>query len=326
MSRSDEHSNRTVVIAVLVNLAITIAKALAAALTGSAALWAETAHSVADTGNEIMLFVGLRRSGRPADARHPFGYGQERWFWTLLAALGLFVVGSVLSINEGIDTIRHQPPVQDVGVGVAVLVVSVVLEAFSWRTAHRQLRAEAAARSRTLPQQLARGSDPTAATVFLEDTAALIGLGLALPALILHAVTGSAWWDAGASIAIGLLLGVVAYLVARRSKRLLIDESAQPEVLDRLRDRIATEPWVAQVSAVVAVFVGPGRLLVNAHVMPTDEAGARPGHLLAAQVFALRADLLRTDAISDAEITLVPPSATSGPNQRPAMLTPERDT
>jgi cation diffusion facilitator family transporter len=306
MSQATGHNTRTVVVAVAVNFAITVAKALAAVLTGSAALWAETAHSVADTGNEILLFVGLRRSGRPADARHPFGYGQERWFWTFLAALGLFVVGGVLSVSKGIDTIRHRPPVQDVAVGVVVLVLSVVLEAISWRTAHRQLRVEAAARSRTLAQHLARGSDPTAATVFLEDTAALIGLGLALPALILHAVTGSAWWDAAASIAIGLLLGVVAYLMAQRSKRLLIDESAQPEVLDRLRERIAAESWIARVDAVVAVFVGPGRLLVTARVIPTGEMAARPGQELASRVAALRADLLTTETISDAEVTLLP--------------------
>jgi cation diffusion facilitator family transporter len=299
-------STRTVVVAVLANLVITIAKALAAVLTGSAALWAETAHSVADTGNEILLYVGLRRSGRPADDRHPFGYGQERWFWTFLAALGLFVVGGVLSVSKGLDTIRHGPPVEAVGVGVAVLVVSIVLEAISWRTAHRQLRAEADARNRSLTQHLARGSDPTAATVFLEDTAALIGLGLALVALVLHAVTGSALWDAGASIAIGLLLGAVAYLMARRTKRLLIDESAPRDVLDRLHQRIAAEEWVAHVPGVIAVYVGPGRLLVNVRVVPTDQAAAGPAHRLVSQVATLRDDLLAAEAIGDAEITVVP--------------------
>jgi cation diffusion facilitator family transporter len=290
-------------------------------MTGSAALWAETAHSVADTGNEILLFVGLRRSGRPADARHPFGYGQERWFWTLLAALGLFVVGGVLSVSKGIDTIRDRPPVEDVAVGVVVLLVSIVLESISWRTAHRQLRAEAEARNRTLAQHLARGSDPTAATVFLEDTAALIGLGLALPALILHAVTGSAWWDAGASIAIGLLLCAVAYLVARRAKRLLIDESAAPEALDRLRERLAAETWVADVPTVVAVYVGPGRLLVNAQVVPTEDTCARPAHHLIHLLSVLRADLLTAEAISDAEITVVPGDDHNG---SPYPLTPPR--
>jgi divalent metal cation (Fe/Co/Zn/Cd) transporter len=144
--------------------------------------------------------------------------------------------------------------------------------------------------------------------VFLEDTAALIGLGLALPALVLHAVTGSALWDAGASIGIGILLAAVAYLMAQRSKRLLIDESAPRDVLDGLRERIAAQPWVAEVRAVIAVYVGPGRLLVTARVVPTGTAADRPGHELAAQVSALRADLLTTEMINDAEITLVPPA------------------
>jgi cation diffusion facilitator family transporter len=308
MSQPDDRhtSNRTVLVAVLVNVGIALAKGLAAAMTGSAALWAETAHSFADTGNEVLLFVGRRRSRRPADQRHPYGYGQERWFWTFLAALGLFVVGGVLSVGKGIDSIRHGLPVEAVGVGIAVLVVSMVLEAVSWRTALRQLRAEADARHRSLAQHLARSSDPTAATVFLEDSAALVGLGLALPALILHAVTGSAMWDAGASIAIGVLLGAVAYLMARRSKRLLIDESAGPDVLDRLRERIADETWVAEVRLVVAVFMGPGRLLVTARVVPTADAASRPAHELVAQVSALRDALLETTAIGDAEVTVVP--------------------
>src|SRR5512133_2155730 len=146
-----EASFRTVVVAVVINLAIFVAKGLAALLTGSAALWAETLHSLADTGNEVLLFVGVRRSGRPADDRHPYGYGQERWFWAFLAALGIFVVGGALSIAEGVYSLISPEPLEDVGIGVAVLVVSLALEAFSWRTARNQLRAEARARHRSLP-------------------------------------------------------------------------------------------------------------------------------------------------------------------------------
>src|SRR6478752_3185881 len=120
----NQASTRTVVVAVLVNLAITVAKGLAAALTGSAALWAETAHSLADTGNEVLLFIGLRRSGRPPDAKHPYGYGQERWFWTFLAALGIFVIGGIFSIGEGVEAIRRPRPLESVPIGVAVLLVS----------------------------------------------------------------------------------------------------------------------------------------------------------------------------------------------------------
>ncbi|HEV7897078.1 MAG TPA: cation diffusion facilitator family transporter [Planosporangium sp.] len=305
-SATREASVRTVVIAVLVNLTIAGAKGLAAVLTGSAALWAETAHSLADTGNEVLLYVGLRRSDRPADERHPFGYGQERWFWTFLAAMGIFVVGGIFSIAEGIAAMLHPRPLEDVPVGIAVLVVSFVLEAVSWRTARAQLREEARARRRSMAEHLRRASDPTATTVLLEDTAALVGITVALLAIALHWLTGWAGWDAGAGVLIGLLLVGVAYLVARRSKGLLIDESAPPDVLDRLRERIREETWVRRIESLTAVYIGPGRLLVTARLLPVAEMVRLPAEVLVARAYALRADLCASDVISDAEITLVP--------------------
>ncbi|HKS98676.1 MAG TPA: cation diffusion facilitator family transporter [Rugosimonospora sp.] len=307
-----EASLRTAVVAIVVNLLITFAKGFAAVLTGSPALWAETAHSLADSGNEVLLFVGLRRSVREADDRHPLGYGQERWFWAFLAALGIFVVGGVLSVNEGIQSLRHPHPVESFWVGIAVLVVSMGLEAVSWRTARAQLRDEARARGRSLAEHMRRASDPTAPTVFLEDSAALAGLSLAMVALVLHQVTGSAVWDASASIAIGLLLVVIAYLVARRSKGLLIDESAPPDVLERLRDRIASEPWVGRVVALTAVFIGPRRLLVTARVAPTAQAVAGSAKELVARASALRQDLLKLDVIGQAEVALTPSPVDGG--------------
>lgn len=308
MSDPDGHeaSFRTVLVAVVVNLVITIGKAIAALLTGSAALWAETLHSLADTGNEVLLFVGVRRSGRPADGQHPYGYGQERWFWAFLAALGIFVVGGVLSIIEGVNSLLDPEPLEAIAVGVAVLVVSLVLEGISWRTARNQLRDEARARNRSMTEHLRLASDPTAATVFLEDSAAIVGLLLALGALGLHAWTGSAVWDAGASILIGVLLIGVAYLVARRSKGLLIDQSAPDDVLDRLRTRIDDEPWVREIVALTAVYMGPGRLLVTMRLRPVEERAAGPAEDLMTLAYALRTDLCSADVIGDAEITLVP--------------------
>jgi cation diffusion facilitator family transporter len=312
-SGTHDASTRTVVIAVLVNLAIAVAKGLAASMTGSAALWAETAHSLADTGNEVLLYVGLRRSGRPADARHPFGYGQERWFWTFLAALGIFLIGGIFSIAEGVEAILHPKPLEAVPIGVGVLVVSFVLEAVSWRTARAQLREEAHARRRSMGEHLRRASDPTAATVLLEDSAALVGITLALIAIALHRLTGWAGWDAGASILIGLLLVGVAYLVARRSKGLLIDESAPADVLDRLRERIRQETWVHRIDALTAIYIGPGRLLVMARLLPVAEMSTLPAEVLVERAYALRADLCTSDVIGDAEITLVP-----APDQPPS--------
>jgi divalent metal cation (Fe/Co/Zn/Cd) transporter len=197
---------------------------------------------------------------------------------------------------------------QAVPVGVAVLVVSFVLEAVSWRTARAQLREEAHARRRSMAEHLRRGSDPTAATVLLEDTAALIGIALALIAIALHWLTGWAGWDAGASVLIGLLLVGVAYLVARRSTGLLIDESAPADVLDRLRERIHEETWVRRIEALTAVYIGPGRLLVTARLRPTPEMSRVPAEELIERAYALRADLCAADVIADAEITLVPES------------------
>jgi cation diffusion facilitator family transporter len=307
-----EASFRTVLVAVLVNLAIAVAKGIAAALTGSAALWAETLHSVADTGNEVLLFIGVHRSGRPADGQHPFGYGQERWFWAFLAALGIFVVGGVLSILEGVRSFLDPEPLESLYVGLGVLVISIVLEGISWRTARNQLRSEAQARNRSLSEQFRRASDPTATTVFLEDTAAIIGLSLALVALGLHAWTGSAVWDAGASVLIGLLLIGVAYLVARRSKGLLIDESAPEDILVLLRERFGREDWIGEIVALTAVYVGPGRLLVTARLRPTPEHATGPAEALIARSSGLRDDLCADGVIGAAEITLVPLRDTGG--------------
>jgi cation diffusion facilitator family transporter len=192
MTQTEGASLRTVVVAVAANLLIAVAKAVAALLTGSAAMLAETTHSIADTLNEGLLYIGVRRGARPADERHPFGHGQARYTWSLLAAVGIFVVGGLFAIADGIRTLRRPEPVTNVPVGVAVLLVSAGLEAMSWRTAHRQLRAEAAARHLDLGEHLVSSSDPTPTAVFLEDSAALVGIALALAALVLHILTGSA--------------------------------------------------------------------------------------------------------------------------------------
>jgi cation diffusion facilitator family transporter len=302
VSHSEEASVRTVVVAVAANLLVAAAKGVAAALTGSAAMLAETTHSIADTGNELLLYVGLRRGMRPADDRHPLGYGQARFFWSLLAAVGIFVIGGLFAIYDGVASLRHPEPLTNVPVGVAVLLVSAGLEGLSWRTAHRQLRAEADARHLDLGEYMAVSSDPTPATVFLEDSAALAGLALALLALVLHLVTGMAVWDGVASLLIGLLLIAVAFVLMRRSGALLIDEAAPADVRERLRQAVAAEPWVAEVAELTAVYIGPRHLLVLAHVVPVEGAD------LLAGVGRLRRRLLSLPAVTAVEITPVEPA------------------
>ena len=299
MTKPEDASLRTVVVAVAANLLVAVAKGVAALLTGSAAMLAETAHSIADTFNEVLLYLGVRSGARPPNERHPFAYGKARYIWSLLAAVGIFVVGGLFAITVGVQTLRHPEPVTNVAVGVTVLLVSAVLEAMSWRTAHRQLRTEAAARNLDLGEYLVTSSDPTPTAVFLEDSAALIGIALALAALVLHITTGSALWDGAASLLIGLLLIAVAVALMRRNLALLTDEAAPADIRERLRQAVAREPWVAEVAELTAVYIGPRHLLVLAHVVPVDGAD------LPANIGRLRRRLLAVPAIAAVEITPV---------------------
>jgi cation diffusion facilitator family transporter len=297
VTQPENASLRTVVVAVAANLLIAVAKGVAALLTGSAAMLAETTHSIADTFNEVLLYVGVRSGARPADERHPFAYGKAGYIWSLLAAVGIFVVGGLFAIAVGVQTLRRPEPVTNVAVGVAVLLVSAALEAVSWRRARRQLRSEAAARHLDLGEYLVTSSDPTPTAVFLEDSAALVGIALALAALGLHIMTGSALWDGAASLLIGLLLIAVAVVLMRRNLALLIDEAAPADIRERLRLAVAGEPWVAEVAELTAVYIGPRHLLVLAHVVPVDDAD------LPANIGRLRRRLLAVPAIAAVEIT-----------------------
>ncbi|GAA2615211.1 cation diffusion facilitator family transporter [Paractinoplanes durhamensis] len=298
----DSSSSKTVLVAVIANLGIAIAKIVAALLTGSASMWAEAAHSVADTGNEVLLFVGLRKSTRGPDADRPFGYGQERYFWAFLAALGIFLVGGTLSIGEGIRSLLLPEPVESLWVGVAVLVVAFGFEAYSWHTARQQLKQDAQEQQRSMREHLARASDPSATTVFMEDTAALIGLVVALAALLLHAWTGWATWDAIGSILIGLLLIAVAFLLARRSKALLLEEAAPDDVVEPIRQRISDEEWAASPASVHAVYMGPSNLLVNISLSPRHPS--TPAGELVEKVDRLRSSLLEDPSIAQVTVTL----------------------
>ncbi len=302
-SSPDPASGRTVIVALAANLLVALAKGVAAALTGSAALAAETAHSVADSANELMLYAGVRHARRPRDDQHPFGYGRATYFWALLAAVGIFVVGGLAAIYEGVQSIRRPEPLLSVPIGVIVLVVSAIFEAASWRTAHRQLEREADARHLDLVDHVQTSSNPTPSTVFIEDSAALIGIGLALAALLLHAATGSALSDGIASLLIGMLLIVAAYLLARRNAALLIGESTPAALRQRLAGLVASEPWVAQVADLTAVWTGPDQVLVLVRVVPMTGAG------LVDNIERLRRRLLELPTIGQVEITPVMPKS-----------------
>ena len=243
-ARAQDESLTSVLVALAANTAIAIAKGAAAALTGSPALLAETLHTVADAGNEVFLYVAIRRSRRPADASHPFGYGPERYFWALLAAIGIFIVGGAVSIWDGIRALLNPPELEAFWVGVVVLVIALVLDGISRVVALRQLRVQAARREVSVRELLRESPDPTVVTVYFEDTVDVLGAVLALVALVLHHVTGSAVPDALASIVIGGLLCYLATRLTRRNRELLTNQSVPERYVERMRDRLESQPEI----------------------------------------------------------------------------------
>src|SRR4051794_20300228 len=274
-SPESAESLRSVLTALAANVTIAMAKGIAAALTGSAALFAETLHTVADAGNEVLLYVSLRSSARPPDALHPFGHGPERYYWALLAAVGIFVVGGAVSIWEGVNALIHPPELAAFWVGVGVLVVAILLDGISRAVAVRQLRRQALRRGVRVQTLLRETADPSIITVYLEDTVDLLGATLALAALILHRVTGSEFPDAIATIAIGLLLTFIAFRLAARNRRLISNQAVPPRYVERLRERLAAEPEIESVKGIEAVYLGPSEVLAAAEVQLQDGMDGR---------------------------------------------------
>jgi cation diffusion facilitator family transporter len=233
---------------------------------------AEAAHSVADTLNQVFLMAALRRSKRPPDVQHPFGYGMERYFWSLLAAVGIFVLGAGFSIYEGVRAILQPEELTDLVIVYTVLGLSFVFEGISWLRAVRQLRGEAEDRGRGTVEHLKSTTDPTAKTVAFEDTAALIGILLAALGVTLHATTGAGFWDGAASIAIGVLLIGVAYALGRQNKAFLIGQSVSEELRNGIRDEIANAPGIDEVVEVLTMRLSPDEVLVAARVDIDDSA------------------------------------------------------
>jgi len=202
--RERGQSTFTVVLALAANTGVGLLKLGAGLLTGSGALLSEAAHSVGDISTQLMLLTAVRRSAKPADRRHPFGYGKERYFWALLAACGVLVSGAVFSVYEGIRTITEGSEQSSyLWVNYLVLGLALVLEGTSFLQAVRQVRREAAENDESVPQQLAGTDDPAPRAVFAEDLTAVIGIGLAAAGVAMHQLTGSAVWDGIASLAIG---------------------------------------------------------------------------------------------------------------------------
>jgi cation diffusion facilitator family transporter len=270
-----DDSMRTVVVALLVNIAVAVIKAVAGVLIASAALLAEAAHSVGDCTTELFLMTALRRADRPADRRHPFGYGKERYFWSLLAALTIFVLGAGFAFYQGIDTILHgEPEAAAPVVGYVVIGLSAAVEATSWLQARGRLRREARRFRMSWRQYVREPDDPTVKSVIFEDSAAVIGLAMAAVGLLLRQLTGSAVWDGIAALAIGALLVVVAVELARTNLGLLIGKQANPMLVADIRTLLGEQPEVLAVVDVLTMMIGTGRVLVCARLDYVDELSA----------------------------------------------------
>jgi cation diffusion facilitator family transporter len=256
--------------ALFANALIAILKLVAAVITGSSGMMAEALHSVADTTNQVFLLLGLRFYKRPASEKHPFGYGKERFFWSFIAAIFIFGVGATYAIYEGIDKLAHPHPPVHLSWAYGVLAISFVLETGSIALALYQEVKEAHHEGLSFADYLRESKDPTAKTVIFEDSAALIGIVIAATGLLLtdYQVGGAvgAYWDGVASIMIGLVLAVVAFVLARASRGLLLGEAANPKEVSAIKEAIESHPNVEQVLELLTMHLAPKEILINAHV------------------------------------------------------------
>jgi cation diffusion facilitator family transporter len=282
-------STRTVLVALGAGLGVALAKAGAAVFTGSAALAAEAAHSLADTANDLFLFVAQRRSGRPADDQHPLGYGREAYFWALIAALGVFVAGAVFSLREGIDELIHPSVTSSFAVAYVVLAISTVLDLVSMRQSTGQMIRQARHYHRRFLDESRVTSDPSLRAVWVEDTVSVSGDVIAFAALALNQVTGSSVYQGVAAVLIALVLIRVSLRLIQRSHDFLtgawtgaaggprgrgaggFTQAFQPAEEERIRAFLLGYPGVTAIRGLLVTFVGPGRMWIVARVDIDDD-------------------------------------------------------
>jgi cation diffusion facilitator family transporter len=255
---------KAIVAAFFANLGIAIAKFVGFLFTSSASMLAESIHSFADTGNQGLLLLGGRRARKAPDKEHPFGYGRERYFWAFVVALVLFSLGSLFAIFEGIEKIRHPHELDSIEWAIAILVVAIGLESISMRTA--VVEVNHARGSVPLRRYIRRAKEPELPVVLLEDAGALLGLVIALTAIIVAKVTDNAVWDGVGTLSIGILLGIIAVVLAIEMKSLLIGEGASSEHLQAIERAIAESPDVEHLIHLRTQHIGPDELLVGAKV------------------------------------------------------------
>ncbi|HAF16229.1 MAG TPA: cation transporter [Blastocatellia bacterium] len=261
--------------ALFANALIAVLKLGAAFVTGSSGMMAEALHSVADTTNQVFLLLGLSFFKRPASKKHPFGYGKERFFWSFIAAIFIFGVGSTYAIYEGVVKLGHPHTPENLNWAYLVLGISFVLEGASIALAIYQEKKEARHEGLTFLDYLRESKDPTAKTVIFEDSAALLGLVIAAGGLFLTehhtGPNGGAYWDGVASILIGVVLAIVAFILARSSRGLLLGEAANPKSVRAIALAIQSHPNVVKVVELLTMHLAPKQILINAHINLRDD-------------------------------------------------------
>lgn len=261
-------AKKTIYVAMAANFAIAITKFIAASITGSSAMLSEGIHSVVDTGNELLLLLGLRLSKKPADDSHPFGHGQELYFWTLIVALFIFAIGGGMSLYEGINHLQDPEPLTDPFWNYVILGLAVIFEGYSWNVALQQFLATK--NEDSFWTAIRASKDPTVFAILYEDTAALIGLFVAFLGVLSGHLLDNVYLDGVASIAIGVILCGVAILLATESKGLLIGEGASPETVASIRKITNDDPAVEKVIKVLTLHFGPQEILLNLEIKFVD--------------------------------------------------------
>ncbi|MGW4635797.1 cation diffusion facilitator family transporter [Nocardia sp. NPDC004415] len=264
MAAQGEDSAIAIIAALAANTGIMIAKFVGAFITGSSSMLAEAVHSVADTGNEALLLVGRKRAGLPADALHPFGYSRNRYFYSFVVALVLFTMGCLFAVNEAIHKIRFPEQLESPTVAIVILLVSMVLEGASFRTARRQ---SAPLKGKHSWWHFIRNTrNPELPVVLLEDAGALLGLVFALAGVGLTMATDNPVWDGIGTLCIGLLLGCNAIVLIVETKSLLIGEGATAKEDAAIRAALLADPRIVRVIRMQTQYLGPSDMLVNAKI------------------------------------------------------------
>jgi cation diffusion facilitator family transporter len=262
---ANKGSKGVVYVAIAANGAIAVAKFAAAAFTGSSAMFAEAFHSVADLGNEFLLLYGIKRSERPADELHPYGHGKALYFYSLLVAVYIFGVGAGFSIHHGVTHLRNPLIPDHPGWNYAVLAFAAVFDGYSWTVSYRELRARKGP-ERSTWQEIIVSKDPTVFTVFLEDSADLLGGLLAFLGIFLGRLWTNPYLDPAASIAIGLVLAALAIFLGRESGALLVGERTNLSRVQKVREIITRDPSVEKVGDLLTMQLGPEQVLLTVDI------------------------------------------------------------